>query len=134
MQNNESKTPYEYALENRKNKIASILKINNTCFGKNLQKLEQKDIHYRLYFIFLVFAVYKILIEIFIQNNLLEKFENYFYIYLIYYILIFLFDVLGFAIFIIFKFCLKNNSYLTKEHINLKIFIEVKNLIIKGRI
>ena len=134
MQNNESKTPYEYALENRKNKIASILKINNTCFGKNLQKLEQKDIHYRLYFIFLVFAVYKILIEIFIQNNLLEKFENYFYIYLIYYILIFLFDVLGFAIFIIFKFCLKNNSYLTKEHINLKIFIEVKYLIIKGRI
>lgn len=134
MQNNESKTPYEYALENRKNKIASILKINNTCFGNNLQRLEQKNIHYRLYFIFIFFIVYKTLIEIFIQNKLLIQSENNDYIYLIYYILIFLFDVMGFAIFIIFKFYLKNKSYLTKEHVNLKIFIEVKNLIIKGRI
>lgn len=140
MQNNESKTPYEYAFEKRKYKIASILKLNNTCCDNNIEKLEQKNIHNRLYYILLIVCTYKLLVivfadivnipNIFIQN-LVDK--NHYY-FIVYYFLALIFEVLGFAIFIAFKKCLRTSSYLIKVNINLKKFIEVKNLFIKGRI
>ena len=138
MQNDESLTSSEYAIKKKKDKIAKIL-TTKCCniFDVGIRKLDQRNIHLRLYFIYFIICTYKLSIEILTKQGVLQI-NNYFLnainvdqflIQFFYYSIIFLIDIICLGCFLTFKCCITKLSYLSKDNnISRKNYLEVNLL------
>ena len=134
MQNDESLTSSEYAIKKKKDEIANIL-TTKCCniFDVGIRKLDQRNIHLRLYFIYFIICTYKLSIEIFtkqgllqINNYFLNVINDQFFMQFFYYSIIFLIDIICLGCFLTFKCCIAKLPYLSKDNnISRKNYIEV---------